>query len=155
MNYSRPFLVQSLIGLLLLAIIAGCGGADQSDPKKTVISMFGAMERDDQAALAHILDLAELMRDTDQDYALNTENPRVWTSPQDLLNDMTGDGLTKQRWFSYQRIINETKLSEGTATVEVTFVDKEESKGYRTLFGLHQVDGKWKIYSFKTLAEGS
>ena len=37
-----------------------------------------------------------------------------------------------------------------TATVEVTFVDKVNSKAYLTKFGLHKVNGKWRIYSFKT-----
>ena len=40
-----------------------------------------------------------------------------------------------------------------TATVEVTFVDKEESQGYRTKFGLHLKNGEWRIYSFKTFTE--
>ena len=65
-----------------------------------------------------------------------------------FLEDLTGDGLTKKRWFALQRIINEVELFGETATVEVTFVDKDSSMGFRTKFGVHIVNDKWKIYTF-------
>jgi hypothetical protein len=132
----------------------GCSSSSgPADPKSAVISFFGAMEKDDKAALAHLLDLAELMKTINEDYALQTDSPRVFTNPLDILNDLTGDGQTKTRWFKLQRIIGATQLTGEVATVEVTFVDKEGSKGYRTKFGLHIANGKWKIYSFKTIQE--
>jgi len=140
------FLFLGLVGLL-----SGCSGTGQSDPRQVVISFFGAMERNDQAALAHLLDLASLMRNTSEDYAVSTDEPRVFTNPQEILNDLTNDGLTKTRWFSMQRIINNASVQEETATVEVTFVDKKASQGYRTNFGLRKSNGIWRIYSFKTL----
>ncbi|MDF1543690.1 MAG: hypothetical protein P1R58_01160 [bacterium] len=133
-------------------LITACGQDSQSDPREVVISLFGAMERDDKAALAHLLDLAELMRNIDQDYAFHSDDtPRVFTSPQQILEDLTDNGLTKKRWFSLQRIISDTNVDGSTATVEVTFVDKGASKGYKTKFGLHIVNGKWKIYSFRAI----
>ncbi len=140
-----------MIGLFALAI-AGCGGSgsSSSDPRQVVISFFGAMEKNDQAALAHMLDLAELMKNGSEDYAVHADSPRVFVNPRDILNDLTNDGLTKKRWFALQRIVNDAEVMESSATVEVTFVDKEASKGYRTRFGLHRVNNKWKIYSFKT-----
>lgn len=128
----------------------GCSGSDQSDPRQVVISFFGAMERNDQAALAHVLDLASLMRNTTEDYAVSTDSPRTFTDPRQILNDLTNDGLTKTRWFSMQRIINDAQITGETATVEVTFVDKKASMGYRTKFGLRKTNGKWRIFSFKT-----
>lgn len=141
---------------LLLVIPAllfgnGCSDVSQIDPKNTVIALFGAMEQNDEAALAHILDLAELMKNVDQDYSLNSDEPRLLTSPKQILEDLTNDGLTKKRWFSYQRIINKAEIMGETASVGVTFVDKAKSVGYMTRFGLHKVNGKWKIYSFKTI----
>ena len=137
---------------VLLAIALGCSGSGDSGPQKTVISFFGAMEKNDQAALTYLLDLPELMRNIDEDYAIQTDSPRVFTSPQQILDDLTGDGLTRRTWFSLQRIISKTEMtSETTALVEVTFVDKEKSTGYLTRFGLHEVNGKWKIYSFRTV----
>jgi len=136
--------------ILSLASCAG-KGSDSSDPKEVVIAVFGAMEKDDKASLAHLLDLAELMKNTNQDYALTTDQPRTFTNPQQVLDDLTGEGLTKQRWFAMQRIVNKSEVLGETATVEVTFVDKQASKGYRTLFGLHRVNDKWRVYSFKTV----
>jgi len=137
----------------ILTLIIGCGHSGHSDPKSAVISMFGAMEKDDKAALAHLLDLPELMKDIGEDYALQTDSPRVFTNPLDVLADLTGDGLTKQRWFAMQRIIGKTEVIGESATVEVTFVDKEGSRGYRTKFGLHVKNDRWKIYSFKVFEE--
>lgn len=146
--------ITGIVILVLFSLLIGsCSDASYSDPKQVVISMFGAMQKDDKAALAHLLDLTELMKVVNDDYALQTDKPRVFTSPEDVLEDLTGDGLTKKRWFSYQRIINKAEIMGETATVEVTFVDKENSKGYRTKFGLHMVNGKWKIYTFNTEKE--
>lgn len=137
-----------LIGVIL--VIGGCSGSGPSNPKSVVIAVFGAMEKDDKAALAHLLDLPALMKTYAEDYALQADSPRVFTSPQQILEDLTENGVTKTRWFSLQRIIGKTEVTGETATVEVTFVDKEQSRGYLTKFGIHIVNGKWKVYSFKT-----
>jgi hypothetical protein len=145
------FVLAALAASLLSVVVAGCGGgpADISeDPRQVVISFFGAMQKDDKAALAHMLDMVELMRSSSSDYALQTDKPRTFTSPEDVLNDLTGEGKTKARWFSMQRIVNEAEVQEDHALVEVTFVDKDASKGYRTKFGLHKLQEKWRIYSF-------
>lgn len=142
--------------ILLLGVIglnSGCSDSGPPDPKSAVFSMFGAMEKDDKAALAHLLDLPELMKTINDDYALQTDNPRVFTNPLEVLDDLTGEGQTKVRWFSLQRIIGNTEIIGETATVEVTFVDKQSSRGYLTKFGLHVKNGKWRIYSFKTFEE--
>ena len=141
--------------LLLVTVVglycAACSGSEESSPKKIVIAFFGAMEKNDQAALTYLLDLPELMRNINEDYALQTDSPRVFTNPQQVLEDLTGDGVTKKTWFSLQRIVSKTKITgDETAFVEITFVNKEKSTAYLTKFGLHKINGKWKIYSFKT-----
>jgi hypothetical protein len=140
------------VGLLIIAalLLAACGGDSQSDPRKVVMAMFGAMEKNDQATLARLLDLAELMKNTDTDYSMQTDEPRVFTNPKAVLDDLTNEGKTKARWFAHQRIVNQAEIMGDHATVEVTFVDKGASKGYITKFGLHKVNDKWRIYSFKT-----
>ncbi len=144
----------AVVSLIIVAfVLTGCSGSGPSDPKSVVISMFGAMEKDDQAALAHLLDLAELMKTINEDYALQTDSPRVFTNPVQILDDLTGEGLTKKRWFSMQRIIGNTEVTGETATVEVTFVDKQASTGYHTRFGLHIRNDKWRIYSFKVIRQ--
>ena len=143
--------------LLAFAIVMsfGCSSDNQSDPRQTVISLFGAMERNDAAELAHLLDLTELMKDTGEHYALQGGEPQVYSNPQEILDDLTNDGETKQRWFSFQRIVNKSQITGDVATVEVTFVDKDESKGYMTKFGLKRTNGKWRIYTFQTLQEAT
>jgi len=146
----RIAITGALLAISVVALMGGCSSSGPRDPKAAVIAMFGAMEKDDKAALAHLLDLPALMNTYSEDYALQTDKPRVFTSPQQILEDLTGDGLTKVRWFSMQRIVNEVLVTGESATVEVTFVDKAKSIGYRTKFGLHIINEKWKIYSFKT-----
>ena len=145
----------SKVGVLFISTVLfiGCVGTGMDDPRRVVISMFGAMEKDDKAALVRLLDLAELMKNTQEDYAYQADQPRVFANPEQILDDLTGDGETKKTWFSLQRIVNKAQVMGETATVEVTFVDKEASRGYRTNFGLHKKEGKWRIYSFKTFQD--
>lgn len=145
--------VQFLVVIAIAIATLGCGGEEElPDPRKTVIALFGAMERDDQAQLTYLLDLPELMQNVDDDYALQIDDPRVLHSPEEILYDLTGDGRTKEAWFALQRIIGKSRITgERTATVTVTFVDKEASRGYMSRFGLHLVGDHWKIYSFKTI----
>lgn len=141
-----------LIALSISLLSVSCGSSGPAGPRDAVIQFFGAMEKDDQAALAHLLDLSALMSNKEFDYSLNTEDePRVFSSPIEILEDLTGDGLTKKRWFSLQRIVSQVEIYGETATVEVTFVDKNSSKSYLTKFGVHVVNDKWKIYTFKVL----
>lgn len=142
--------ILACLTLILSTVLLSCGGVPSPDtPREAVIALFGAMERNDRAAIAHLVDLAEMMKHVDEDYALQTDTPRVFTNPEDLLDDLTDDGVTKKRWFSLQRIVNTTEmLGEDIANVEVTFVDKNSSQGYMTKFGVHIVNGKWKIFSF-------
>jgi hypothetical protein len=139
--------------LSFVLLVVGCSTTSTGGPKDTVISFFGAMEKDDRAAIANILDLGEMMKKTVEDYALSGGEPRVFTTPEDILNDLTGEGETKKRWFALQRIVADASITEEVANVEVTFVDKVGSKGYRTVFGLHKVHGRWKIFSFANVVK--
>jgi hypothetical protein len=144
----------AILALVIMpSLLSGCGGMDMSEPREVVISLFGAMEKNDEAALAHLLDIPELMRNSQEDYALQVENVRVFTNPEDILKDLTGEGETKRVWFAHQRIVSNARIMGETATVDVTFVNKAASHGYRTTFGLHLKYGEWRIYSFKTVKE--
>ena len=140
-----------------LSQMIGCSLGGDDSPREVVIKLFGAMERDDRAAIAHLLDLPQLMGITDHDYALQMDEPRVFYNPEDVLNDLTGDGLTKERWFARQRVIGSMEVIGDTAFVEVTFRKKKEDTTsanirYYTKFGLHKVNDRWRIYSFKTIS---
>ena len=144
----RPHLLTHLLVLAGgLALAMGCSSRP-SGPKDAVIAVFGAMEKNDKATLAHLLDLAALMQNLNDDYALQKDAPRRFTNPEQILDDLTGAGETKKRWFSLQRIIDKVEINGAEATVDVTFVDKQASRGYQTKFALHVVNDRWKVYSF-------
>ncbi len=101
--------------------------------------------------MAHLLDLPALMNIKGQDYALQRPEPRVFYNPEDILDDLTEEGVTKTRWFSMQRVMGQSEIQGDTAFVEISFIDKQSNVQYYNKFGLHKVDGRWKIYSFKTI----
>jgi len=143
-----------VLAILAIGVIQSCSQRQKvaSDPKDCVIKLFGAMERNDQGVIAHLLDLPALMSIRDEDYALQTSSPRVFRDPVDVLEDLTGEGLTKARWFSMQRVIGAVEEFGDSAKVEVSFINKNTNTKYYNKFGLHKVKGGWKIYSFKTLS---
>jgi hypothetical protein len=145
---------EKIFGIILLALIiaGGCAQSGSDSPKETVIKLFGAMERNETATIAHILDIPALMRIRGEDYALTADTPRVFHNPMDILDDLTGTGLTKTRWFSMQRIIGETEVRGDSAFVEVSFISKATNIQYYNKFGLHRENGRWKIHSFKTIS---
>ncbi len=138
---------------LLLLILLSCSGSEIRNPKETVIRLFGAMERNEKAAILNLVDIPALMEISGEDYGLNSDNPRTFHNPEDILNDLTGDGLTKTRWFSMQRIIGRVEITGDTAFVEVSFIDKGNDTQYYNKFGLHKKDNNWKIYNFRTISQ--
>jgi hypothetical protein len=149
-------LFRSFSGIALLSVLMFLGfscGETVDSPKEVVVKMFGAMDRDDIAALNDVLDIPALMETGTQDYSLQADTARVFHNPEDLLNDLTGDGKTKQRWFSYQRVMGNTEIKDDTAFVEISFIDKAKSTQYYNKFGLHKdKSGRWMIYSFRTVS---
>ncbi len=142
--------------VMFCLLIAGgalfsCAESASESPRKVVIELFGAMERNERAELAGVLDIAALMAPRQYDYALNLEKPRVFTSPQEIFADLTDSGLTKQTWFKYQRVVGDEEISGDTAYVDVSFVDKETGKRTFNKFGVRKVGQLWRIFSFRTL----
>lgn len=139
-----------ILSVVVLGILVSCSGAPgDKNPKDVVISLFGAMERDERATIAHLLDMPALMSDRNDDYALQRDEARVFHNPEELLNDLTGEGTTKRAWFSLQRVIGDTEIAGDTALVEVSFMNKRTGTLYYTQFGLHRAQDRWKIFSFK------
>lgn len=147
-----PIILLFISNLLLLMLLS-CSNSGTRSPRETVIRLFGAMERNEKAAILNLVDISALMEISGEDYALKSDNPRTFHNPEDILNDLTGDGLTKTRWFSLQRIIGKVEIVGDTAFVEVSFIDKEISKQYYNKFGLHKKDNNWKIYNFRTISQ--
>lgn len=111
------------------------------------------MERDDRAGIVILLDLPALMNITDHDYALQRKEARVFHNPELLLDDLTGAGLTKTKWFNMQRIIGKTEIRGDSAFVEVSFISNETKTQYYNKFGLHRKNDRWRIYSFRTISD--
>lgn len=150
----QPKICWGLLGLLaaLSVFMISCGGDNRDTPREVVIKLFGAMERNDRPGVEYLLDIPSLMARTTEDYALNSDSARVWHSPDDLLDDLVNDGKTKSRWFAHQRIVGRTEIHDDTAFVEISFIDKTTDTQYYNKFGLHLVEGRWKIYGFRTLS---
>jgi len=146
----RTYVSALALAAAIIAILAGCspGPKGDADPRKAVLSMFRAIENEDRAQLAHCLDFESLLKSTGVDYALKTDSPRVFSNPEEILNDLLKGGLTNQRWLAMQRIVDKSTQSGDSALVDVSFVDKTKSIQYLNKFGLRKVNGVWKIYSF-------
>lgn len=134
----------------LVSIIAGCtGGANtEADPRRAVIKMFQAIEKNDRETLSHFLDFEMLLKPGTQDYALKMDSVRVFNSPDDILDDLLEGGLTNQRWLAMQRVVGSAEQTDDSALVEVSFINKETSVQYYNKFGLRKVNDVWKVYSF-------
>jgi len=110
------------------------------------------MERNEKAAILELVDIPTMMERSTEDYALQSDTPRVFHSPEEILDDLTDGGLTKTRWFSMQRIIGNTTIKGDTAYVEVSFIDKARSMQYYNKFGLYKAKTGWRIFSFRTIS---
>jgi hypothetical protein len=135
---------------IAVAAIVGCssGFEKESDPGKVVVNMFRAMEKGDTATLVHYLDFESLLKPGEHDYALQMDTPRVFSNPQEIITDLLKGGLTHTRWVAMQRIVGSSTVSNDTALVEVSFINKSTSTQYYTKFGLRKVNDRWKIFSF-------
>jgi hypothetical protein len=141
-----------VVGLLTVYIpISGCSGEGAQSPRRVVIELFGAMERNERPVLANVLDLHALMELRQFDYALNLDTPRVFTSPTEIFDDLTNDGLTKLTWFKFQRVVGDEEVVGDTAYVDVSFVDRDTGKQTFNKFGVRKIGQRWRIFSFRTL----
>jgi hypothetical protein len=132
-----------LLAPVILLIIAGCssGPNTSSDPRKVVLNMFRAIQDDDRGKLAHYLDFPALMTPTGRDYALNLDTARTFNSPEQVLDDLLPGGETYSHWNNLQKIVNRViSQSADTALVEVSFINKETSTQYYTIFGLDKIN---------------
>jgi hypothetical protein len=143
---------KKLFALVLIGILAyaGCSSKpnDEQDPRKVVINLFGAMAENDSTAITHYIDFERMMKPQSTDYALSGDSARTFTFPTEIVDDLVDGGLTKQRWFSMQRIVNSADNYGDSATVEVSFINPTTSTQYLTKFGLRKINDVWKIYSF-------
>ncbi len=140
---------------LILLIIAGCSTKvnTESDPRKAVIKMFGAIEDNDRETLAHYLDFKTLLSVTGRDYALQMDSVRQFHDPEEILDDLLVGGLTHSRWQAMQLVVGSASQQNDSALVEVSFINKQTDTQYYNKFGLQKINDVWKIYSFSVKDE--
>lgn len=141
------FLTGITLFLLLLGL-AGCSSPDRNDPREVVLTMIRGMEHSDSIAIVSCLDFASLLKPSTTDYALRMDSVRVFPDSQAMLKDLMAGGLTRERWLQMQRIVGSTTTSGDTALVEVSFISRLTNTQNYNKWGLHKINGKWKIFSF-------
>ncbi len=154
LSESQRFRQVLAVTICLLGVggsIVGCSISDSKSPRLVVIELFGAMEQNDVPTLASVLDIQGLMEKRQLDYALNIDTPRVFSSPTQLFEDLTNDGLTKKTWFSFQRVVGDEEIIGDSAFVDVSFVDRDTGIQTFNKFGVRKIGERWRIYSFRTM----
>ena len=68
-----------------------------------------------------------------------------------LLASLTGEGKIRQRWMKTKVVINKTHFFGDSATVEVSFLDRETGMHFYNRMGLVRRDNRWVIVAFRTL----
>lgn len=142
------------IALVFLLIgLVGCFSPDQNDPREVVLTMIRGMEHSDSLAIVSCLDFTSLLKPGTTDYALRMDSVRIFPDSQAMLKDLMEGGFTRERWLQMQRIVGSTTMLGDTALVEVSFISRLTNTQNYNKWGLHKINGKWRIFSFHMLKE--
>jgi hypothetical protein len=147
----RDYLVPAWLVALLAVLVLSCSSGP--DPRSAVIDF---LQRDmfysDTLAISEKLEVQSVLAERKSDLLAEGDSARAERYTVDsLIGDLTSGGELHRRWLSHQIIVSEVIQKGDSAEVEVSFIDAVRSVQYYNRMGLHLVDGKWKIYSFKTL----
>ncbi len=143
----------------ILTMLSGCGGgrgntSAEEDARRTVIRFFGAMQESDREYIAEHLDFDAVLSNTNRDYALQMDSVRTFESSEEIIDDLTEGGLTYDKWFAMQRVVNDVNAENDTALVTVSFISPETNTQYLNKWGLYRTDeGIWKIFNFKMIGD--
>lgn len=102
--------------------------------------------------MEQVLDIEKILQERKNDLiSQGREKETLGVTKDFLLQDLTSQGKTGQKWISSQIVIGQTEIMGDSALVEVSFIDKKTSIQYYNKFGLYYKDGAWKIYAFRML----
>ena len=118
-------------------------------PDQSVYTFFDAMTEGDANQLVQVLD-SSVYTGTSNAPGLDTlfDGASFEARRNRILLELTG-GELKGLWLSKQVIVGGTQRKGDTATVEVSFVEKDSGKHFLTRFGLVKKGKHWLIFSFK------
>ncbi|MFH1892375.1 MAG: hypothetical protein ABIK83_06790 [Candidatus Zixiibacteriota bacterium] len=144
---------RTVTGLLLLILltIAAASCSDDPEPRQTVMHFLQSLRQDTTSYdyLSQLLDLDELVKENsiyNYDSSLYAAGNKVL-----LISLLQEGGSVREKWLKNQIIVGSVATLGDTATVEVSFIDKESVpvKQYYNKMGVHRIDGQWKIFSFR------
>jgi len=138
------------IGLsILIFLISLPTCSKRPDPRKSVKKLITAVDQSDTTALKEYLDLDELLRERLEGFSEEVKEELIPKLRQGILEDLTGDGLTRMSWKNSLLVVGKSEVIGDSATVEVTFINKLSGTKDYTKMGLYFKDGKWKIYNLR------
>ena len=136
--------------MIVVAVTCACSGKPQ--PKATIMDLFTALHADDTSLVQQCVDFDRAwvsVRDelSEPGDSLLAEIP--WGKR--LYQSLIGEGDLRLRWTKTQVVINKTDFFGDSATVEVSFIDRESKIHFYNRMALILDGNRWKIVAFRTL----
>lgn len=144
---SNPWRFVALVAVTFGLLTWGCSG--KPNPKNTVMDFFTALHADDTTLVHQSIDFDRAWPSVSLDLktpddSLLSEIP--WN--ERLLTSLIGDGRLRTRWVKMQVVIGKTEVFADSATVEVSFIDRETRVQFYNNMALVFRDGSWQIVAF-------
>jgi hypothetical protein len=147
LRYRFPGLAVFTAIMACLALSLGCAG--KPNPKDTVMDLFTALHADDTTMVLQSVDTGRAWRSVSLDLKQPADSLLTAISWGERLESaLTGDGRLRSRWIKMQVVIGETEIKADSATVEVSFIDRDTRIQFYSRMALVFQDGHWRIVAF-------
>jgi len=138
---------KNLIVCSFLAVILGDCSPGPS-PREVTFEFIYAVLDGDSTAVLHYLDLERMVEKRMQevpptDSALTPADLRT-----KILQNLTGDGLTRAHWQNQRIVVNKEIIEEDSAAVEMTFIDQTTGRIEYSMVYLYRKDNRWWVYFY-------
>jgi len=137
---------------LALVYVAIFGCSSQPSPKDTVMDFFSAIYSDDTSIVRGSVDLDRAYVSVKNDLheaGDSLETDIDWG--ERLAASLTGEGRLRTRWLKTKVVINKTEFFGDSATVEVSFLDRETGIHFYNKVALVRRPDRWVIVTFRTM----
>ena len=144
--------VAAVAGVVLLAVAGMSGCSRGPTPKNAVMDFFTGLHASDTTLLRRTVDFDRAWGSVQADLKeVGDSTGGVIPWGDRLYASLTGEGRLRKRWTKTQIVINKTQLAGDSATVEVSFIDRETGMHYYNRMGLVRRAGGWVIVAFRTM----